>query len=131
MDKKYFGIIVLVIALLFMYLGTVMFYNTGLGITDLKVEKSDSNAGQYELSYMLRSVRSFNSLECQYTLFSEDNREIGSASNPLTNITDGSFAINKTIDVNSSENAKQIEIRIYEIDENNKRNLMFEQKSDI
>ena len=52
--------IVLIIAMIMLfYIGTTMFYNTGLGITDLNLEEIESNGTQYDLSFMLRSVRSF------------------------------------------------------------------------
>lgn len=94
-----------------------MFYNTGLGITDLNVEEVDSNGTQYDLSFMLRSVRSFEYLDLEYTLFSEDNQQIATGSTIMTNITDGSFTINETLNKtneDSSKVPKEVEIRIYE-----------------
>lgn len=108
----------LIIAMLMLfYIGTTMFYNTGLGITDLNVEEVDSNGTQYDLSFMLRSVRSFEYLDLEYTLFSEDNQQIATGSTIMTNITDGSFTINETLNKtneDSSKVPKEVEIRIYE-----------------
>lgn len=94
-----------------------MFYSTGLGVTDLNVEEIDSNGTQYNMSFMLRSVRSFEYLDLEYTLFSEDNTEIATGSTIMTNITDGTFVINKTLDKtteDSSKVPKELEIRVYE-----------------
>ena len=111
-------IIPLIIAILMLfYIGTTMFYSTGLGVTDLNVEEIDSNGTQYNMSFMLRSVRSFEYLDLEYTLFSEDNTEIATGSTIMTNITDGTFVINKTLDKtteDSSKVPKELEIRVYE-----------------
>lgn len=143
MDKKQ-AILILITALMLFYIGTTMYYNTGLGITDLNLdEKEDSNATQYELSYMLRSVRSFEFLDCEYRLLSEDNQEIATGSTILKNITDGTFTINETLnntDENSSKTPKEIEIRIYQekfdpqqknADGSYTQNVFFEQKTPI
>lgn len=110
--------IVLIIAMIMLfYIGTTMFYNTGLGITDLNLEEIESNGTQYDLSFMLRSVRSFEYLDCEYILFSEDNQEIATGSTILTNITDGTFTINETLNKtneDSSKVPKEVEIRIYQ-----------------
>ena len=66
--------IVLIIAMIMLfYIGTTMFYNTGLGITDLNLEEIESNGTQYDLSFMLRSVRSFEYLDCEYGKWSLTN----------------------------------------------------------
>ena len=110
--------IVLVIAMLMLfYIGTTMFYNTGLGITDLNVEEIDSNGTQYDLFFMLRSVRNFEYLDLEYTLFSEDNQEIATGSTIMSNITDGTFNVNETLNRtndDSSKVPKEVEIKIYE-----------------
>ncbi len=116
MDKKVVIGMIIAIAMLF-YIGTTMFYNTGLGITDLNVEeKTDSNTTQYELFYMLRSVRSFEYIDCQYTLLSDSGQEIATGSTTMINITDGTFNINETLNNtnnDSSQKAKEIQIRIF------------------
>ncbi|MBE6485246.1 MAG: hypothetical protein E7Z85_00195 [Methanosphaera stadtmanae] len=116
MDKK--QMIVLVIAMLMLfYIGSTMFYNTGLGITDLNVEETDANGTQYDLFFMLRSVRNFEFLDLEYTLFSEDNEVIATGSTIMTNITDGTFNINETLNRtndDSSKVPKEVEIKIYE-----------------
>ena len=94
-----------------------MFYNTGLGITDLNVEETDSNGTQYDLSFMLRSVRNFEYLDFEYTLFSEDNQAIATGSTIMTNVTDGSFNITETLNKtndDSSKVPKEVEIKVYE-----------------
>ena len=99
------------------YIGTTMFYNTGLGITDLNVEETDSNGTQYDLSFMLRSVRNFEYLDFEYTLFSEDNQAIATGSTIMTNVTDGSFNITETLNKtndDSSKVPKEVEIKVYE-----------------
>lgn len=110
--------IVLVIAMLMLfYIGSTMFYNTGLGITDLNVEETDANGTQYDLFFMLRSVRNFEFLDLEYTLFSEDNEVIATGSTIMTNITDGTFNINETLNRtndDSSKVPKEVEIKIYE-----------------
>jgi len=115
-DKK--QMIVLVIAMLMLfYIGSTMFYNTGLGITDLNVEETDANGTQYDLFFMLRSVRNFEFLDLEYTLFSEDNEVIATGSTIMTNITDGTFNINETLNRtndDSSKVPKEVEIKIYE-----------------
>jgi len=107
-------IALLIAAGMLFYIGNTMFYNTGLGITDLNVE-NNSDGTQYEVSYMLRSVRNFEFLDCEYSLLTEDNQEIATGSTTLTNITDGSFNITETLSSNdSSKVPKQIDIRIYQ-----------------
>jgi hypothetical protein len=110
--------IVLVIAMLMLfYIGSTMFYNTGLGITDLNVEETDVNGTQYDLFFMLRSVRNFEFLDLEYTLFSEDNQVIATGSTVMNNITDGTFNINETLNRtndDSSKVPKEVEIKIYE-----------------
>ena len=110
--------IVAVIAMLMLfYIGTTMFYNTGLGVTDLNVEETDSNGTQYNLFFMLRSVREFEFLDLEYTILSEDNQEIATGSTIMTNITDGTYNINETLNKtteDSSKVPKEVEIRIYE-----------------
>lgn len=108
------GIVVIVFMILFMYIGTTMFYSTGLGITDFKLEENNSNDAQYELSYILRSVRSFDYIDCEYAIISDDGQKIGTGSTIMENITDGSFTINETINkTDTSKKAKSVEIKIY------------------
>lgn len=109
---------ILIVVAMLMYIGTTMFYNTGLGITDVNVdEKTDANTTQYELTYMLRSVRSFEYLDCQATLLSESGQELGTSNTILKDIKDGSFTINETINktVNdTTQKPKQVKIKIYD-----------------
>jgi hypothetical protein len=103
--------------LMLFYIGSTMFYNTGLGITDLNVEETDVNGTQYDLFFMLRSVRNFEFLDLEYTLFSEDNQVIATGSTVMNNITDGTFNINETLNRtndDSSKVPKEVEIKIYE-----------------
>ncbi len=142
MDLKQSAII-LVTALMLFYIGTTFYYNTGLGITDLNLDEQDSNGTQYQLSFMLRSVRSFEFLDCEYRILSEDNQEIASGSTIMKNITDGTFTINETLNntgEDSSKTPKGIEIRIYQEqfnpqlkndDGTYKQNVFFEQKTPI
>lgn len=131
MDKK-IVLVAIIVAALLMFVGTNMFYNTGLGITDLAVHKSDSNSSQYDVSYMLRSVRSFHKVVGEYTLLSGDNQIIGKSSNELNDIKDGTFQINETINISgSSSDAKKIIITLYEIDDKNTQKQMFNQTFDI
>ena len=56
-------------------------------------------------------------MDCEYILFSEDNQEIATGSTILTNITDGTFTINETLNKtneDSSKVPKEVEIRIYQ-----------------
>lgn len=130
MDKKIL-IGMLIAAAMLMYIGTTMFYNTGLGITDLTVDEKDSN--QYQVNYMLRSVRSFDYLDCEYALLDENGKEIGRSNTVFENIKDGSFTVNET--VNTTQKAKEIQIKIYtekfNPDQNNTQNPFFEQKASI
>lgn len=98
------------------YIGTTMFYNTGLGVTDINLDEKDSNGTQYQLSFMLRSVRSFEFLDCEYRLLSEDNQEIAKGSTIFTDLKDGSFTINETLNktTNLSKTPKEVEIRVYQ-----------------
>lgn len=108
------GLILIVIMVLCMYIGTTMFYNTGVGITDFNFTQADSDDNQYDLSFILRSVRSFDYLDCEYMLISDDGQQIATSSTILTNITDGSFPINETLKSNdSSKVPKKLQIRIY------------------
>ena len=135
MDKKVIIGLLIAVAML-MYIGSTMFYNTGLGITDLSVEEKDSN--QYQVNYMLRSVRSFDYLDCEYALLDENGKEIGRAKTEFNNLTDGSFMVNQT--VNTTQKAKGIQIDIYtekfnpelkNTDGTFAQNPFFEQKSAI
>ena len=98
------------------YIGTTMFYNTGLGVTDINLDEKDSNGTQYDLSFMLRSVRSFEYLDCEYRILSEDNQEIAAGSTIFKNITDGTFTVNETLNKtgNDSLTPKTVEIRVYQ-----------------
>ncbi len=98
------------------YIGTTMFYNTGLGVTDINLDEKDSNGTQYQLSFMLRSVRSFEFLDCEYRLLSEDNQEIAKGSTIFTDLKDGSFTINETLNKTTdlSKTPKEVEIRVYQ-----------------
>ncbi len=98
------------------YVGTTMFYNTGLGVTDINLDEKDSNGTQYQLSFMLRSVRSFEFLDCEYRLLSEDNQEIAKGSTIFTDLKDGSFTINETLNKTTdlSKTPKEVEIRVYQ-----------------
>ena len=107
-DKKVVIGMLIAVAML-MYIGTTMFYNTGLGITDLNIEEKDSN--QYQINYMLRSVRSFDYLDCQYVLLDENGKEVGRANTKFENLKDGSFTVNET--ANTTQKAKEIQIDIY------------------
>lgn len=132
LNNKFFAIVVIIIALLLMALGTTIFYNTGLGITDLNVQKSDSNDAQYDISYMLRSVRGFNKVVAEYTLLTNDNQVMGKGSSELNKIKDGSFQMDDKINVdNNSLEAKKVEIKLYEIDESNTQKQIFDQTFDI
>lgn len=94
-----------------------MFYNTGLGVTDVNLDEKDSNGTQYQLSFMLRSVRSFEFLDCEYRLLSEDNQEIAKGSTIFKDIKDGTFTINETLNKttdDSSKIPKEVEIRVYQ-----------------
>jgi hypothetical protein len=125
-----------------MYVGTTMFYNTGLGITDFNFAENEAEEG-YDLSYMLRSVRSFEFLDCEYTVVSEDGQEIASGSTILTNIVDGTFTINETLNKttdDSSKKPKEVQIKIFteKFDPNLKnadgttsQNTFFEQKFQV
>ena len=105
-----------------------MFYNTGIGITDLKVVET-SNSGEYDVSYMLRSVRSFEKLECEHTLLSKENKEISTNKTELDNIKDGTFNISQKIKVNdNTQKASKIKIKIKDT---TSQKTMFEQTSDI
>lgn len=130
MDKKIL-IGMLIAAGMLMYIGTTMFYNTGLGITDLTVDEKDSN--HYQVNYMLRSVRSFDYLDCEYALLDENGKEIGRSNTVFENIKDGSFTVNET--VNTTQKAKEIQIKIYtekfNPDQKNTQNPFFEQKASI
>lgn len=108
------GIVVIIAMVVFMYIGFTMYNNTGLGITDFKLEEKNSDNNQYELSYILRSVRSFEYIDCEYTILSEDGQQIGTGSTIMKNITDGSFTVNETINrTDTSKAAKKVEIKIY------------------
>lgn len=125
-------LILLGVVVILFYVGSTMFYNTGLGITDLNVNKSDSNDTTYDISYMLRSVRSFNKVSMEYKLFDAKNQVFATGSNELNGIKDGTFQINDTIvSKDSSQVAKRIEIMLYEIDESNTRKQIFDQTFDI
>ena len=132
MNNKYMGLVVIVVAVLFMYVGSTMFYNTGLTITDLNVQKSDSNGLEYNVSYMLRSVRGFNKVTCEYDLLDSTGNVVGHASSELNEIKDGSFQINDNVSVEKGDNdVKKIEIKLCEIDESNTKKVMFDQSYDI
>ncbi len=115
MDKKQ-SVILIITAIMLFYVGTTMFYNTGLGVTDINLDEKDSNGTQYQLSFMLRSVRSFEFLDCEYRLLSEDNQEIAKGSTIFTDLKDGSFTINETLNKTTdlSKNPKEVEIRVYQ-----------------
>ncbi len=111
METKYL-IAMLIAAGMLMYIGTTMFYSTGFGITDLNLE--DSSDTQFQLSYMLRSVRSFDYVDCEYSIVSEDGEEIATGNTILKDIADGSFQINETLDkTKPGAKAKGVQIRIY------------------
>lgn len=132
MNNKYVGLIIIVIALFLMYFATTIFYNTGLAITDLNVKQSESDGNQYDISYMLRSVRGFYKVVSEYTILSEDNQIIATGSNELSEIKDGSFQIDDTLNgKDNSLEAKKIEIIIYEFDENNNKKQILNQTFDI
>ena len=112
METKYL-VAMLIAAGMLMYIGTTMFYNTGFGITDFNLE--DTSDTQYQLSYMLRSVRSFDYVDCEYTVLSEDGQVIATGNTILNDIADGSFQINETLNKTKPDlKAKGVEIRIYE-----------------
>ena len=115
MDKK-LSVILIITAIMLFYIGTTMFYNTGLGVTDINLDEKDSNGTQYQLSFMLRSVRSFEFLDCEYRLLSEDNQEIARGSTIFTDLKDGSFTINETLNKTTdlSKTPKEVEIRVYQ-----------------
>jgi len=115
LDKKQ-SVILIITAIMLFYVGTTMFYNTGLGVTDINLDEKDSNGTQYQLSFMLRSVRSFEFLDCEYRLLSEDNQEIAKGSTIFTDLKDGSFTINETLNKTTdlSKNPKEVEIRVYQ-----------------
>ncbi|HII08439.1 MAG TPA: hypothetical protein HA355_02490 [Methanosphaera sp.] len=115
MDKK-LSVILIITAIMLFYIGTTMFYNTGLGVTDINLDEKDSNGTQYQLSFMLRSVRSFEFLDCEYRLLSEDNQEIAKGSTIFTDLKDGSFTINETLNKTTdlSKTPKEVEIRVYQ-----------------
>ncbi len=115
MDKKQ-SVILIITAIMLFYVGTTMFYNTGLGVTDINLDEKDSNGTQYQLSFMLRSVRSFEFLDCEYRLLSEDNQEIAKGSTIFTDLKDGSFTINETLNKTTdlSKTPKEVEIRVYQ-----------------
>ncbi|MBR0473314.1 MAG: hypothetical protein IJI98_11550 [Methanosphaera sp.] len=132
MKNKLMPLILLGIVVILMYVGSTMFYNTGLGITDLNVHKSDSNDTAYDVSYMLRSVRGFNKVSMEYKLFDAKNQVIATGSNELNGIKDGTFQINDTLVSNdSSQVAKKIKITLFEIDESSTRKQIFDQTFDI
>jgi len=115
LDKKQ-SVILIITAIMLFYVGTTMFYNTGLGVTDINLDEKDSNGTQYQLSFMLRSVRSFEFLDCEYRLLSEDNQEIAKGSTIFTDLKDGSFTINETLNKTTdlSKTPKEVEIRVYQ-----------------
>jgi len=115
LDKK-LSVILIITAIMLFYIGTTMFYNTGLGVTDINLDEKDSNGTQYQLSFMLRSVRSFEFLDCEYRLLSEDNQEIAKGSTIFTDLKDGSFTINETLNKTTdlSKTPKEVEIRVYQ-----------------
>lgn len=124
------------------YIGSTMFYNTGLGVTDINLDEKESNGTQYQLSFMLRSVRSFEFLDCEYRLLSEDNQEIAKGSTTFTDLKDGSFTINETLNKtgNDSLTPKTVEIRVYQekfdpqqknADGSYSQNVFFEQTTPI
>ena len=132
MDNKYLGVLVVVVALLLMYVGTTMFYNTGLTITDLRVEPDGSNSSEYNVSYMLCSVRGFNRVTMDYTLLASDGRVVGHGSDELGEIKDGSFQIDDKVRVDDILlEVKKIEVKLCEIDESNTQKVMFDQTFDV
>lgn len=105
-------IAMLIAAGMLMYVGTTMFYNTGFGITDFNFEETSDT--QYQLSYMLRSVRSFDYVDCEYSVLSDDGQVIATGNTIFKDIADGSFQVNETLDKTKPDlKAKGVEIRIY------------------
>lgn len=134
MDKKYLSVIALVLVVILMYIGTTMFYNTGLAITDLNVEKSGADNNQYEVTYLLRSVRGFDTVEYECTLLSDNGQTIGQNSSQETNLKDGTFNINQTVTTNnnSSQEAAKIKITLYEIESGKSdKKTIYDQTFDI
>lgn len=134
-DKRILVGLVIAAAML-MYIGTTMFYNTGLGTTDLSIDEKDTN--QYQINYMLRSVRSFDYLDCEYVLLDDAGKEVGRANTIFKDIKDGSFTVNQS--VNTTQKPKQLQIKIYteqfnpelkNSDGTSAQNPFFEQKTDI
>lgn len=128
LNKKMMTLMLIIVAVLLMYVGSTMFYNTGIGITDLKVVET-SDSGEYNATYMLRSVRSFEKLECEHTLLTKENKELASNKTELDNIKDGTFNIDQAIKVNdNTQKASKIKIKIKDM---TSQKTMFEQTSDI
>lgn len=113
---------------MFLKIGSNNYYETGLRITDLNIEENDN---QYEVSYMLRSVREFNKVQTEYALLDENNNQIGFNTNELDKIKDGSFQINEKVMVDNNIKASKMRITIYEISESGTKRQMYDQTYDL
>lgn len=114
MEKKHI-IIVFIIAIILIVLSlTVIQDQAGVAVINTELNVSDSNNSSYTLNYMLASGRNFDVLDCEYTVYSEDDQVIGQGNTTLEKITSGGIPINETINIqNSTLTPKKVKIAIF------------------
>lgn len=89
--------------------------HSGLSVTDCTLSEVENQPGTYNLTYTLLTGRHFNLLDCQYTLYSEDNKIIKQGNTKLSETYMGSYPITDTISIKDEKNlnATHAEIVIY------------------
>lgn len=89
--------------------------NSGLSVTEIKLDPDDSDPDTYILNYNLIAGRHFNHIECKYVLYSEDDKPITEGTTKFDDVHTGIIPVTDKISVtdNASFNPSRAEVTIY------------------
>ncbi len=110
--------IVIIITIILAFANFLLYDHSAIAITDVTLEEYDNTNDTYNLSYYLRAGRTYNLLDCEYTLYDKQGIAIYNDSSILEKIYSGSHTIHKNIIINTStyslNDIKKIDIKVYD-----------------
>ena len=117
MNNKHSFVIFVTALLLIIFTLTVVYNNAGVDVLNPNlITKTESNSTGYMLNYSLAAGGNFEVLDCEYALYTSDDKYVGNSSTVLENVTIGGIPVTENITMqDNTENMtpKKIKISIF------------------
>ena len=102
--------IVVIITAVMALLVFISIDHSGLSVNDCTLQNNDDS---YNFTCNLLVGRHFNHLQCNYTIYSENNTIIKEGSSDFKNINMGSFPINDVFTYNNNLKPYKVDVTVY------------------